>query len=596
MTDLLTHIRNSTGRDFESLCRDLLLPIFPDLTRAEPLNDIDQAGIDLYVMSENGTDLELAVQCKGFDRAFSQRQLAQCAKSLASLRKACRLIKKYIIIINRDNEDGKLRSGLADAVSNVVERGFVSDAVVMYASDLHLFLHNSYEKVIAKQVTNFNRRFVRGGDGFGFYMPDVPYLEWTGEKWSLGFGAEYYVRRWIGGARPRGSALVVVSQFGFGKTSLLANVANLCDLPGTFMIPLTQFSKEDFVDGKLFVIKYMSMISYDAKYSPIVQEEMFLILFSLMLRRESIMLFDGVDESPALYEQSGLRDLFKIMNDCYGSVVFSVRDEFWSERHGNIISACKAVKFACTPISLVEWGDDQICRFLDIYEGDGRPLSREYGQLAAVIRSGQYNARLGDIPKRPLFLKMLVQTAQDGKLVENNISALYADYFSKKLEHDSEAIIGSSNRPIPLPKEDRFVRVDLLMEILTALAGTMFNPGQNGLMRLERVVKEDKLKRAVKSVGADIMTIEVLMNSVLVPADIRNGMYISISFAHLSFQEWFTARWIVGFVKDFSQCSFVVPVGVGRFLPPEYKRLMESRYKRRLADKEKVPEGVLIHP
>lgn len=228
-------------------------------------------------------------------------------------------------------------------------------------------------------------------------------------------------------------------------------------------------------------------------------------------------------------------------------------------------------------LRLSEWPESLILQFTEHYRNTA-PTSDARGRIAhfeKAVRDGRYIAYYGDIPKRPLFLKMLLDDVAKEDLRRRNLAELYDRYIGEKIDFDRAT--STSNPVVSRPlssNEDREILCSRLFEVMTLAAGRMYTLQGNEL-RLEPRLDEDLLITCSRQVAGEFLDLKsILLNSVMVPTGRRSrhvrGGRIEVAFAHTSFQEFFLARYILNALRDKNDDTgilrAVIPEPVRRFL------------------------------
>jgi len=283
------------------------------------------------------------------------------------------------------------------------------------------------------------------------------------------------------------------------------------------------------------------------------------------------LLIDGLDEHPICYRVDGLRNVLQCMSHFNAYIVLTVRKEFWDERHGNFTAALRAARSfqRSEVIHLDEWTEKQIRAFADLAEPQIVDNADQFRLFRSAVLASDWSGRFGDIPRRPLFLKLIMDDYLCGAAEIKTVSTLYQAYFRRKIENDLFKLgcQFGTGRPLNRAEMDLNTVLDALLNLLTAVAGSMTS-GINedeGACDLDPTIDELSLRKIIgeKDVQIGGLT-EVITHSVLVPLGPRQTRNMQFRFAHTSFQEWFTARF---FLADYyARENLVQPPTVRKFL------------------------------
>jgi hypothetical protein len=544
---------------------------------------IDKLGIDLCTMDDSGVIVK-AFQCKGFEHDFGDDQLAQCVHSIDIFLKKGVKVKKYRMLINRVILNSEMRQQIEDAASAIVENKLAESAEILWLDRFCSYLDHlgrlwcgdaierRYEALRATYVAAMDWNFyvedvpVQLGDGRTIDEGPLPFLNDAITKWAEGAPSSRPMRRCF-----------VISEFGFGKTSLLLTLFSKLrsEIAYPIFVPTTQLSRDAFANEKMFVANILdSLLQNDTdqvnEYTKgILREGLVGILRGT---ETSVLLLDGLDEHPICYRIDGISTLLQCMTHFNSYVVLTVRKEFWDERHGNFSAAMRMAKSFQRSLVLIlgEWTRKQIEAYVTLADRDISPQeSDRFGAFRSDVLSENWEGRFGDIPKRPLFLKLIMDDYRSGAAEIKTVSSLYEAYFRRKIENDLFKL-GSqmdTGRPLSRAELDLNTVVDALLDLLTAVAGSM-SSGINedeGWCQLEPTIDEKSLLSIIESRDVRIGGIpEVITHSLIVPVGPRQTRNMTFRFAHASFQEWFTARHYLS--DEYVRENLTQPHAVRRFI------------------------------
>jgi hypothetical protein len=200
---------------------------------------------------------------------------------------------------------------------------------------------------------------------------------------------------------------------------------------------------------------------------------------------------------------------------------------------------------------LRDWSDELILEFVrryaEAHEEEEPPGFRAFREL---IEAGRYEQLYGDIPKRPLFLGMLLEDAWSGEDPARQLHRLYGKYFRHKFSLDRQGIaaLGTARRPSALIDalglEEAAERLIAVMQDaaekmyqVTAAADQPFG------VQHDTIGEADLRAMASRHSIPFVQIEELAMHSLLQPA----GRHVVsrerlARFAHRSFQDWFLAR------------------------------------------------------
>jgi len=134
---------------------------------------------------------------------------------------------------------------------------------------------------------------------------------------------------------------------------------------------------------------------------------------------DAILVLDGLDESPFLARPGGLQNLINNLWDLRVPVVLSMRTELWHDKLQDFEASIgdraahgeRRVR-RIHKLELLPWRNQDIQCFLERFSGsieddEGRERLHELGEW---LEGGKFEEVYGDIPQRPLFLRMIAET------------------------------------------------------------------------------------------------------------------------------------------------------------------------------------------
>ncbi len=556
----------SHGRDFQKKCYSWLKFLYPELLDAKDLGEIDKEGVDLYLFNSDRKNYEKAFQCKGFEKVFENSQLEQCIKSIKKFSKADVYAEEYYLVINvqlRGDYAGKILTEL----NQLVENKNAGKVFLLNSNSFVSFYNKQLKKLILHKITESNKKFYDDYTSImeqKFYYENVPYVEKDKTSKtplefilnSLNTSNEQKTISDIN--KGDGKYIFIVSEFGFGKTTTLLELYHRCInnklIP--IYIPATILSNSAF-SGTSTITREIFKILFDDIES---EESDKIIRFSSesmtsLLQNESniVLMFDGLDEHLQFYKMEGLRTLFNSTSGFKTTCIFSFRKSFWEERYEDFNLALAKNKIKQDYIYLVEWGHDEISDYIELFLSKNIErfstiqLSR-LNNLRQLISNNLYSEYYGDIPKRPLFLEMILRDVVSGDIKKRNISELYLSYFLEKFDRD---ILGQFEKFAPqreTPSLGIGALKTILLEIHEAVAlsciknETLVHPDESIDAIIENMFHERDIRHNMTQLGLLNDIAKFLSISVLTPVSKRGYMNMKLKFVHKSFMEFFIAR------------------------------------------------------
>lgn len=576
----LKELAGKTNRDFQRGCYELLKEVWPEMRYAKDLREFDRAGIDLYLANPKNSQFSLVMQCKGFEALnFSEKQFGQCVESIGKYVKSKYSCDEYILVVNQPYfKDTLVRRKLEKELKTIEEAGKSKKTALFDLRQFLNFLFDNLVDLLLKRFEIQNSEYLNQYEtvmGSGVYVSEVPFKRLApiayGKNTGLRSNPLQFICRDIEaklgptrkepGRQVQKFWTIVVSEFGFGKTSLLLRIAGELNRLGfgalyvpIALIPPNGFDAETNFIRCLWQIIFEPSAELDLNRPSVWDVPLRDILQS---RQDFVILLDGLDEHRYAYTHEGIRQIMNGLRHLTRHVVLSVRREFWDERSGSIEMAIGRADRNSQVVVLDEWSEEAIILFLN--EKRRVTGSTSLNNLVSLVKAGQYQEFYGDIPKRPLFLEMLAQDVIDGQLKKRTVAQLYEKYLVQKMERDVTSPYSSNKytgRPLASHHLDLFDLQGRLLGMLEEVAAkTAVSSAQTGSQLLEKF-PEEWVKAAAKSVDLPADSVlPYMIGTVLVPVGKRTRQppFLEVRFAHRSYQEYFIARKLskgIGRAKD----------------------------------------------
>jgi hypothetical protein len=289
-----------------------------------------------------------------------------------------------------------------------------------------------------------------------------------------------------------------------------------------------------------------------------------------------VLIIDGLDESVYFSRRGGLQSLFNQVRELEVPVVFTARTEFWSQRLADFTEMFGDVKHPperqhrrVRLIELLPWENDDIALLARRYRNTvpTEDERRRLDELIRIIESNSYDELYGDIPRRPLFLRFILETVSEHGVQHTGRTQLFYDWARTKIIRDilqpmrwgntgREAIISESE------SSDTTLRLSFRAMMKAAYKMTQIVGNSLELLsdcRIDDVISTDEqLKNISDPTG-------LFLNSLLMP--IQNRLphsQLRIRFTHRAYQEFFLSLFLRGNSSEF----------YGTELPEAIKRLL----------------------
>lgn len=580
-------LRMLSKHQFAERCGSLLRAVFPDI-RATPVDGaLDRSGIDYCLLSPSSDKVEWAFQCKGFEvPEWTGSQTDQCIHAIETFAQSNLTTDYYILIVNRTVKGGA-RKIIEDALAELVKSRKATKTELLSSESFLAFIFGKIEAqmflLIKESVVTLKEENQKRMQS-GIYIETVPFIL-TGQSDShinpLRFVQEH-VLKLLEEQNNKRSWTFVVSEFGFGKTALALQLArvfldndSLC-----LYLPAARFPDKALDRERDFMWTVLELLQDDIDRNSELDEMRQATLKEIFKRDKSVVLiFDGIDEHPACWREGGLANVLGIFKTFNATCVFTVREEFLSERSGHFATAMRNAPSRFT-LQLTEWDESLILQYTRQWREVAFLKSSEayLDDFEQTVRNGRYVELYGDIPKRPLFLNMLLTDVAAGDLRNRNLADLYLSYFKNKFLADRATSVNQPTvrRPLGIHEDSEFACA-LLLEIMTLAAGRMYK-NEVGLISLEPRLLESQLRECAELAGGSLDIASIAINSVLLPVGRRDANKdkgnINFTFAHKSFQEFFLARYLLTLLM---KNDFGLPIPTG-LLPKSVTRFAKGLF------------------
>ena len=567
---LKAELATSSDRAFERAVVPFLRIVFPELVSPPARRDFDCSGCDHLVWSDT-LPHQLVVQCKGFEKheyELGAEQLAQCAKSIRSFRDSGLTTRKYIIVHNRIGKDPGFRTGVLRELKTLVEAGCAQVAELWDVDNLLQRSFNATYDQLRALAAEQNLSTVQG------YADAEPELceplhavplqvrIMTADQYKLAEVSPPIQHV----ADPTHALLDADTRFslligyaGFGKTTSTLRLMRE-SRRRTFFVPAAVFSDrmnatkellEQCVDVERLVARALpeEQATFRRIARPAIEH---------LFKKDDgsfLLLLDGIDESYFLAQRGGLQHLFNALRLVGRKVILTVRKEYFESRIADFATSFGLVterkdrlkKQRITVIELLPWSDQQILQLVNRYASTIRDAEarQRLASLAEAVASGQYQKFYGDIPRRPLFLRFILETVEETGIHLVSRASLFTEWARLKIIRDitRPAKFGGQRLPIADDRSvDDTVQLAFGAMAWAARCMTTVTAGIVEILptcRASEVLAFPGLKDTGNAEG-------LILNSLLVPAAPRRAPEpLEVCFAHRAYQEFFLARYVL---------------------------------------------------
>jgi hypothetical protein len=241
----------------------------------------------------------------------------------------------------------------------------------------------------------------------------------------------------------------MLAQAGYGKTTsalrTLANESRKVFYLSAATLPREVCNTDTLLKRWIRLEKlYEGVLGEDI---PILERLAAPAIDSILKDEESpvILILDALDESIYFSRPGGLQQLFNQLRDIKFTVILLARSEFWEGKQNDFAnsyglqSAKKAYLFnrKVRIIRLIDWQPAQIKLLAERYKDTQTDKRRSNLEaLIRIIDSGEYESIYGDIPKRPLFLRFILDSVAEQGVRRKGRAQLFYDWIELKIRRD----------------------------------------------------------------------------------------------------------------------------------------------------------------
>ncbi|BEH09846.1 hypothetical protein GSUET_14580 [Geobacter sulfurreducens subsp. ethanolicus] len=549
---------------------------------------LDRKGID-YVVWSDAVPFPVVIQCKGFqvqDHEIDVCQVNQCLKSIVAFRKSRCKADTYVLVHNRTGQNELLRETVTRELENLVIEGCVKRAELW---DRKKFLKEVFNAMLARVRDFIGSESARYGSDFFKSLPAEPIREIPvvirrmriSQYKALDLGKAVETR-----CDPVDEILkfeasnitVVIGEAGYGKTTVaLRSLEN--GRKNIFYVRAADIGNK--VGGSKQLLE--ACLRLDALFSEVAEEDLedhqaaARPVIELLLKDESlpvVLILDGLDESIYFSMRGGIQTLFNQLREVKVPVVLTARTAFWNDRLSDFSMSFGKIAKSAGPstrliklLELCQWTEKEIeeqalryANMLSDPDAKGR-----VGEFVDLVRNGRYSEMFGDIPQRPLFLRMILETIAEQEIKKMQIAGLFYDWAKMKILRDihepmREGAVGREPILAGIQSSDEAVRLSFSGMMIAAAKMTEKNNGEIFLSsecELEEILSTDELRKIESPTG-------LFLNSLLLPVPQPPHKKLRVRFGHRAYQEFFLALHIHQNSGEFD--GLRVPDSVCRFL------------------------------
>lgn len=549
----------SIGRAFERHCLELLTTQFPLIEQSEEVGEYDQSGFDLFVRDpKDPFVLDHVFQCKASQVKPGPRHLQRALHSIKAFRKSGLRARAYVLIFNKPLHDPAFRGRIVAELEGLKRDALIGSYLLLDLEAFITWLMEFLKADMLRRITDNGALFRQalGSEAAeAFYLDDVP-CTLNGKPGSR--PVQQLVKVTAPGvsnaSHEEGKYLFVTGEFGFGKTTMLLEFAQRLEQEGKgrrcIYVPVTVLESNAFGSEGNFVNALRAVLCPFAPESPL-ENKLRAAILQQLLKNDSglVLLLDGLDEHKFFKNVNNLQRMFNSLTLFKSPIVFGMRSEFYHERKLDLDRAIGRHRRVQDRFVLTDWEDKHILAYVDHWLKAVEPKGVERKRVMAfrtMVHAGAYKQTLGDIPKRPLFLRMVLEDVRSGELSEGRLTlaALYERYILEKITRD---LTGVLKDVVP----DRGVNADMgiaqlaqtVFRVLEEVTIFMYYDAQGRTYLTNSINAERLQERLTGSVFTS--RLDLALHSVLLPTKEQGVSGNFYQFAHFSFLEYFFARNLV---------------------------------------------------
>lgn len=564
-------LAESEGRNFQRKCLPLLRVIWPEAIQSSDLGGVDAHGIDILVWQDHGM-FPVAVQCKGFkvtERELGSSQIRQCRESIRSFGSSGFSADTYVLVHNREARSERFRRCIDEELAELRRAGRAREA---YCWDRQTFVSRVFDAMLETvercllSPRDATRPSVEDEDRNSCVpVESVPYsvsllevdqhrkIELSSEIEYLADPADELL------SEKHRKLVVLIGEFGVGKTT----VAMRALLRGDSRIVYVRGAelKEGIVGTRDLLA---AVVDLDRILEGVRDEDRESVtsvargtLDHVFRDADArlVLLIDGLDESIFANRAAGLQWLFNCLWEVRVPIIITTRTEHWYTQQTDLarsfgVEGTRRDVRRYQTIELVElkkWTPRQIVLLARRFEETLQAAHQRerVEELVALVESGEYESYYGDIPTRPLFLRMILETVAESGIHRVGRAGLFAEAISHKVFRDVERPLhcGGAGRP-PLTGEDR--GRDAILQLswhAMYCAARIMVRNHDGSVDLLPHCSFDELRVSDRLLDEIRDPATLVLHSLLVPVSARKpGCPVHLRFAHRAFQEFLLAR------------------------------------------------------
>jgi hypothetical protein len=601
----MSQLSSAAGPDFERLARTLLRLALAPPDRLLGEEDL-QAAQGGYRVEAGESRLPVFVQLIAFQERsedLGEEHVRRCREAIAHFTNSPLQAEAYLLVYNRDPRSRAFRTDLEGEIVALRSSGRVKHALVWGVRNLiEAAFDGLYDLALTQaragslSVAPVDTALATSPD----VLTEVPLRisQLTADQHRLGAdeaaGTDMV-------ADPAALLLAegptvrtfLLGSFGFGKTtavarSLLQRDVQVLYVPGSVIT-------QEVATAKVLLARCINpdpLFPDCAPEARKIYERMLRAVVEHLFKDPNLpcaLILDGLDESPFLCRGAGLQHLLNNLETVRIPLILAMRSEYWRSRRNDLESTAGQLQSKGEPrkrilrkLELLPWRHGEILDFVHRFrQGSRDPVERErLGELEDLVAAGRFEEIYGDIPRRPLFLRLIAESAAALGLPGQRIgrARLFHDWVLWKIRRDLRVA-----RPhLTFPGEPGEEVETTVWEAMLHAAASMTRP-KEGALDLLPECSFDRLCKASERLGKLTDVLALTLQSLLVLSRERTaGRPARVEFAHRAYQEFFLA-WFLA--ERFLEDHWLLPETVREWitdlrqeglLDPEARREAES--------------------
>jgi hypothetical protein len=564
-------LATSEDLHFERKVIPLLRIIWTDLVGTPSRRSFDRKGIDHLVWDDSKV-LPLVVQCKGFqvqEHELGASQVQQCLDSIDSFKRSRCKTQTYLLIHNRSGQNEDLRNSVTTALNELVKEKCAERALLW---DRQQFLNNVFTAMLARVESYVTARSSVFSHDFFESFAYEPIHE-TPLQTSILHADQY---RMVAATAPQKglkdpsveifdfdscSMTLLLGEAGYGKTTAVLRSLAQADKK-IFYLPASTISS-DITGSKQLLA---TCIRLDELFADVNEEDLTTHqavarpIIEYLLKNENlpiVLILDALDESVYFSRRGGIQTLFNQLRDVKVPVVLTARSEFWAKKMQDFQTSFGLIASKPTTpvrnkhvklIDLLPWTDHEIVELATRYRETvvGTAGKERIRNFIDLVKNGTYQEIYRDIPRRPLFLKLILDTVAAQEVRKTGIAKLFYDWAHMKVLRDINEPMrwgGVGREAILSENESSDETLALSFAAMMNAAARMTETSEGELQLLpdcvldDIVLGDDRFRRLANPTG-------LFLNSLLVPVPQAAHKRSKIRFSHRAYQEFFLALYI----------------------------------------------------